>query len=67
MSPAFSRESKNSLENSIPKFILCEHPPHFHRLVVFKLKRNQIQIQTFFQIKIEFMHNLPGNFILFHF
>lgn len=35
MSPAFSRESKNSSENSIPKSILCEQPAHFHRFVIF--------------------------------
>lgn len=37
ISPAFSMESKNSSENSMPKFMLCEQPPHFQRLVAFNL------------------------------
>lgn len=37
MSPAFSSESKNNSENSMPKFILWEHPPHFQRFDAFNL------------------------------
>lgn len=32
MSPPFSRVSRKSSENSAPKAMLCEQPPHFHRL-----------------------------------
>lgn len=41
ISPAFSDESKKSSENSTPKFMLWEHPPHFHRLAAFNLEWNR--------------------------
>lgn len=37
ISPAFSFASRKILENSMPKMMLCEHPPHFHRYLFFSL------------------------------
>lgn len=52
MSPARSRASKNSSENAMPKFILCEHPPHFHLLAAFNLYSVERSISWVMRIKI---------------
>lgn len=41
MSPAFSRQSRNSCENSMAKSIFCKHPPHFQRLDDLCLNNNR--------------------------
>lgn len=53
MSPPVSLISRKIRENSIPKMMLCEHPPHFHRyLFVIRLLARLRSFNVLFGVKI---------------